>query len=192
MKKSELVKLIREEARKEAIKITKALMKKEVEKQIKEIFIKEGVKSLFSESNTSSSNLSDMNIREHHEVPNTLPLEDAVDVEQVEKNFVSDPVLNKILNETANSSPPIGKEEYPTMGGGFTVNKMEEIMGVQNGFSANDPQTKRDMSAAKTIMDAGADVKELPEEVTNALTKDYSALMKKVVAKEKQSGRVSR
>jgi hypothetical protein len=52
------------------------------------------------------------------------------------QSFTKDPVLNKILNETANE---VGHEEYPTMGNGV-VDTQSKFMGMQAQTQVANPQ----------------------------------------------------
>ena len=90
--------------------------------------------------------------------------------------------LNDVLNETVGLSKK-QNSEYPTMGNGiFDSNKMTELLGY-----GQTEEVKRDMVAVDTIKKAGMSVDQVPEHVTNALTKDYSALMK-ALNKKKTGG----
>ena len=72
-------------------------------------------------------------------------------------------------------------EEYPTLGGGiFDKSKMQELM----GYGQSD-EGKREMGAVDTLRKAGKSVNDVPEHVTNALTRDYSGLMKAIEKKSK-------
>ena len=69
------------------------------------------------------------------------------------------------------------------MGGGtFDTSRMTELL----GYGQTD-EVKRDMVAVDTIKKAGMSVDQVPDHVTNALTKDYSKLMK-ALDKKKQGG----
>ena len=95
------------------------------------------------------------------------------------KNMVKDPVLNKILNETKGGVPQGQSGEYPTMGGKtYDTNSMASLMGY--GEVGGD-------RAEQTIQQMGVNPEAVPEDVKNALTKDYSAVMK---AMEKKKGGV--
>ena len=86
---------------------------------------------------------------------------------------------NKSLNDVLNETVGLGKSqkesvEYPTLGGGaFDTSRMSEML----GYGKSDDM-KRDMVAVDTIQKAGKSVDQVPEHVTNALTRDYSGLMK--------------
>jgi hypothetical protein len=56
---------------------------------------------------------------------------------------------------------------------------MSEMM----GYGKSDDM-KRDMVAVDTIKKAGMSVDQVPEHVTNALTRDYSGLMKAIEKKK--------
>ena len=156
MKKSELVLLI------------EAIVRKEVRKQVNTIFISEGIRSIKKNGklNTESENVKFT----------TKP-----EVRKKKKvNYTSNESLNNILNETAGGLPQDGKEEYPTMGGGaFDTNRMSELL----GYGKSD-EGKRNVGAVETIKKAGVSVDDVPDHVTNALTRDYSDLMKAMNKKQ--------
>jgi len=94
-----------------------------------------------------------------------------------EQQFTSDPTLNKILNETAQ------QEEYPTLGGGtFDSSRMTEMLGYGSGLG--NKEVKREVAAASTLQSAGMTPETAPEHLTNALTRDYSGLMKAIDKKK--------
>ena len=105
-------------------------------------------------------------------IPKVKPV---VKKRKVEKrNYTDNPTLNKILNETANQ-----QEDYPTMGGGtFDSNRMTELLGYGSG--AGNDEVKREVAAASTLQSAGMTPDTAPEHLTNALTRDYSGLMKAI------------
>ena len=156
MKKSELVLLI------------EAIVRKEVRKQVNTIFISEGIRSIKKNGklNTESENVKFT----------TKP-----EVRKKKKvNYTSNESLNNILNETAGGIPQDGKEEYPTMGGGaFDTSRMTELL----GYSKSD-EGKRNVGAVETIKKAGVSVDDVPDHVTNALTRDYRDLMKAIDKKK--------
>ena len=81
--------------------LIRELVKQEVKKQVTEIFIKEGVKSM-----TESASKND--------VVEVLPKRKSKPKKEV--TYTKNPVLNDILNETANAGTD-EYEEYPTMTG---------------------------------------------------------------------------
>jgi len=95
-------------------------------------------------------------------------------------NYTKDKSLNKILNETKGGIQG-GGDSWPTMGGKtFDSSRMAEVM----GYGTSD-QSKREVGAVQTMQKAGVNVEQVPDHVTNALTKDYSAMMK---AMDKKKG----
>ena len=93
--------------------------------------------------------------------------------------------MNDVLNETVGLSKKqkTNFDEYPTMGGkAFDTSRMTELMGY-----GQTEEGKRDMVAVDTLQKAGKTVNDVPEHITNALTKDYSGLMK-ALDKKKQGG----
>lgn len=96
-------------------------------------------------------------------------------VETQKKNYTQNKSLNDVLNETVGlSKKQSDTEEYPTLGGGaFDSSKMAELMGY-----GKPEEVKRDMVAVDTFKKAGVSSEQMPDHITNALTRDYSALMK--------------
>ena len=94
-----------------------------------------------------------------------------------EQKFTDNPTLNKILNETAQ------QEEYPTLGGGtFDSSRMTEMLGYGSGLG--NKEVKREVAAASTLQSAGMTPDSAPDHLTNALTRDYSGLMKAIDKKK--------
>ena len=95
-----------------------------------------------------------------------------------EQKFTDNSVLNKILNETAQQ-----KEEYPTLGGGtFDSSRMTEMLGYGSGLG--NKEVKREVAAASTLQSAGMNPDTAPEHLKNALTRDYSGLIKAIDKKK--------
>ena len=108
-------------------------------------------------------------------IPKTKPVIKKKKVK--EQKFTNDPTLNKILNETAQ------QEEYPTLGGGtFDSSRMTEMLGYGSGLG--NKEVKREVAAASTLQSAGMTPETAPEHLTNALTRDYSGLMKAIDKKK--------
>ena len=156
MKKSDLIKII------------ELVVRKEVKKQVNEIFIKENKSSLKSLA------------------PKTKP-------KKVQKKepiqYTSNKELNEVLNETVGLSKGDSEmDEYPTMGGGtFDSTRATELLGYGNGLGLGaDKETQRKVAAVQTMKEAGVSSEQLPDSVVNALTKDYSALMKHDKMKSKR------
>ena len=99
-----------------------------------------------------------------------------------QKKFTDNKALNDVLNETVGLRKSESQsDEYPTLGGGaFDSSRMAELM----GYGKSD-EVKRDMVAVDTLKKAGKSVNDVPEAVTNALTRDYSDLMKAMDKKGK-------
>ena len=146
--------------KKDLVKIIREVVRREVQKEVKKIFIKEEasptLESMVSETLTSKKK------------------------PKVEKHFTKDETINNILNETAGLSKS-QRDEYPTMSGGaFDTNRMSELMGY-----GKPEEVKRDMVAVDSLKKAGVSSEQVPEHVTNALTRDYSGLMKALDKKGK-------
>ena len=108
-------------------------------------------------------------------IPKTKPVVKKKRVE--EKKYTDNPTLNKILNETAQQ-----QEEYPTLGGGtFDSSRATELLGY--GSLGND-EVKREVAAASTLKSGGINPEAAPEHLKDALTRDYSGLMKAIDKKK--------
>ena len=146
--------------KKQLVKIIQEVVRREIKKEINEIFI--------NEQKTSSKKLADV-------IPQVSEPREQV-------KYTNNKSLNDVLNETVGLSKK-QSGEYPTLGGGtFDTSRMTELL----GYGQTD-EVKRDMVAVDTIKKAGKSVEQVPDHVTNALTKDYSALMK-ALDKKKQGG----
>jgi len=157
MKKSELVSLIEN------------IVRKEVRKQIDTIFISEGIRSIKKNNGVITKQKS-----------NKLTVKPKIQKKKPIR-YTSNESLNDILNETKGGLPSEGKEEYPTMGGGtFDSSRMSELL----GYGKSD-EGKRNVGAVETIKKAGLNVDEVPDHVTDALTRDYSDLMKAIDKKKR-------
>ena len=147
--------------KKELVKIIQEVVKIEVKKQVKQIFINENKSSLKSLA------------------PKPKPVKKKV-VKQ-KREFVSgNDALNDVLNETIGLSKGDEMEEYPTSGGGtFDSTRASELLGYGDSLAAGgDKQAQRNAAAAQTFRDKGLTSNQVPEDVMNALTRDYSDLMK--------------
>tara|TARA_B100001063_G_C16749874_1_gene549664 strand:- start:1387 stop:1830 length:444 start_codon:yes stop_codon:yes gene_type:complete len=145
--------------KKALVKIIQEVVKREVQKEVKKIFIKEQVS----------------------EEP-TIEMKSIVEEPKEQVKYTKNESLNKVLNETVGLSKSQSQTEaYPTLGGGtFDTNKMTELLGY-----GKPEEVQRDMVAADTLRKAGKSVNDVPEHVTNALTRDYSDLMKAINKKGK-------
>jgi L-lactate utilization protein LutC len=147
--------------KKQLVKIIQEVVRREIKKEINEIFIRE--------QKTSEPQLADV-------------IQQKVSEPKEQVKYTNNKSLNDVLNETVGLSKK-QDSEYPTMGGGtFDTSRMTELL----GYGQTD-EVKRDMVAVDTIKKAGRSVDQVPDHVTSALTKDYSALMK-ALDKKKQGG----
>ena len=159
MKKNELVNIITE------------IVRREVKKEVKRIFINE----------SSSMKLSAAIPKvKSNKVVSTKKILQKPKKKYVE--YTKNDSLNKVLNETAGgipqgeggSSPVTGYEEYPTMTGEvFDSGRVDELA------SGGDVQRQRDIAAVQTVKEKGLNVDEVPEDLMNALTKDYTEILQK-------------
>ena len=139
--------------KKDLVKIIQEVVKREVQKEVKKIFIKE--------QTTSKTQLADVISQ--------------VSEPKEKVKYTNNKSLNNVLNETVGLSRKSSEfEEYPTLGGGaFDKSRMQELMGY-----GKSEEGRREMAAVDTLKKAGKSVKDVPEHVTNALTRDYGDLMK--------------
>jgi hypothetical protein len=157
----------------ELIKIIELVVRKEVKKQMNEIFIKDN----------DSSSLTEL-------VSAPAPKPKKVQKPKKEVQYTSNEALNKVLNETVGGVPQ-GDGGYETMGGGiYDSSKINDILVKESGYG--NPETlnekKREIAAVDTIKKAGVNVDQVPDHVTNALTKDYSKVMKAIDQKKNGGG----
>ena len=162
------------------IKIIEKVVRKEVKKQVNEIFINEGKKALANRSQKEevSSSLTEIAEQEY-----TQPKPKKKEFKEYTKNDA----LNKVLNETVGGIPQGDKAAYPTMGGGaYTSDRVSELMGG-NPMMRNTEQGKekaREIGAVESMKARGVSSKEVGDDVVNALTRDYSGLMKAINKKK--------
>ena len=144
------------------VSLIKEIVRQEVQKEVREIFIKEGMKSMAKQTTLVEDS-----------VVEVLPKRKPKPKEKV--TYTKNPVLHDILNETANAGE---MDEYPTMGGGtFDSSKMAEAMGYGNMMG--DAESRRKVAAIQTAQAAGADTSnKAVQDVMGNLTKDYSGVMK--------------
>lgn len=144
--------------KKQFIKIISEIVKREVKKEVNRIFIKEEKTSL---------NLTDSVTIQKEEPP------------KKEVQLAKDPVLNKILNETKGGVPQGENAPYPTMGGGtYDTGRMNELVARSMGKEVASNEVARNMNAVETIKSKGVDPDSVPDNVVQAMTRDYSGLMK--------------
>ena len=138
--------------KKELVKIIQEVVRIEVIKQVKQIFINENKSSLKSLA------------------PKPKPVKKKV-VKQ-KREFVSgNDALNDVLNETIGLSKGDEMEEYPTMGGGtFDSTRASELLGYGDSLAAGgDKQAQRNAAAAQTFREKGLTSNQVQEDVMNAL-----------------------
>ena len=163
----------------ELIKIIETVVRKEVKKQINEIFIKE-------ENSSSLTELVSKPIIEK-EVKDPIRKQYKTKTKpKKEVNYTSNEALNKVLNETVGGVPQ-GEGGYETMGGGvYDTSKINDVLAGATGLgnTAESKEIKREIAAVDSIKKAGISVDQVPDHVTDALTKDYSGLMKAIAQKK--------
>ena len=163
----------------ELIKIIETVVRKEVKKQMNEIFIKEENSSSLTE--LDSKPITEKDIKEPIRKKQVKP--------KKEVHYTSNETLNKILNETVGGVPQ-GEGGYETMGGGtYDSSRMNELLARETGLGDTETvkEKKREIAAVDTIKKAGVSVDQVPDHVTDALTRDYSAVMK-AIDQKKSSG----
>jgi hypothetical protein len=160
----------------ELLKIIEAVVRKEVKKQMNEIFIKE----------ENSSSLTELVSKPITEKEFKEPIRKKQVKSKKEVHYTSNESLNKVLNETVGGVPQ-GEGGYETMGGGiYDSSKVNEILVRETGLGNTESvkEKKREIAAVDSIKKAGVNVDQVPGHVTDALTKDYSGLMKAIDQKK--------
>ena len=113
--------------KKELIKILETLVRKEVKKQVNEIFISEGKKALANRSIQNDEVSSSLTQLAEQEYVQPKPKKKEF------KEYTKNSALNKVLNETVGGIPQGDKGAYPTMGGGaYTSERVSELAGGMN------------------------------------------------------------
>ena len=148
----------------ELVKIIELVVRKEIKKQLSEIFINDEKEISLSETISKPK----------------------VAKKKSKKQYTKNTALNEVLNNTK----PLGQQEtdeYPTLGGGVLgSDNMAEVLGYGDLGRGQNKERAREMAAVDSIKKAGVNVDQVPEDVQNALTRDYSGLMKAI--NKKKSG----
>ena len=144
--------------------IIELVVRKEVKKQLSEIFINEEKEIKLAETISKPK-------------PKKV-------VNKTKKQYSKNTALNEVLNNTK----PLGTsetDEYPSLGGGVLgSDNMAEVLGYGDLGRGQDKEVAREMAAVDTIKKQGVSVDAVPEGVQNALTRDYSGLMKAINKKK--------
>ncbi len=157
----------------ELIKIIETVVRKEVKKQMNEIFITDKDSSLLAE--LVSKPIIEKEFKESIRKKQVKP--------KKKVHYTSNEPLNKVLNETVGGVPQGESGEYPTMGGGvYDTSKINDVLVGATGLgnTAQSKEIKREIAAVDSIKRAGVSVDQVPDHVTNALTRDYSDVMKAI------------
>jgi len=148
----------------ELVKIIELVVRKEIKKQLSEIFI---------------------NDKEEIKLAETISKPKPKVKQKPKKQYTSNQALNEVLNNTK----PLGsqeQDEYPTLGGGVLgSDNMADVLGYGDLGRGGNKEMKREVGAVQTIKKQGVNVDQVPEDVVNALTRDYSGLMKAINNKKK-------
>jgi hypothetical protein len=151
------------------IKIIELVVRKEVKKQMTEIFINDKEEIKLSETISKPK-------------PKKV-------VNKPKKQYSKNPVLNEVLNNTKPLGSTGQTDEYPSLGGGVLgSDNMAEVLGYGDLGRGQNKERAREMAAVDTIKKAGVSVDAVPEDVQNALTRDYSGLMKAINKKKEGEG----
>ena len=148
--------------------IIELVVRKEVKKQLSEIFINEEKEISLAETISKPT-------------PKKV-------INKPKKQYTKNTALNEVLNNTK----PLGQQEsddYPTLGGGVLgSDNMTEVLGYGDLGMGSNKEKAREVGAVETIKKQGVNVDAVPEDVVNALTRDYSGLMKAIDKKKKGEG----
>ena len=149
------------------IKIIELVVRKEVKKQMTEIFINEKEEIKLSEVISKPK----------------------VVKKKTKKQYSKNPALNEVLNNTNPLGSSGQTDEYPSLGGGVLgSDNMADVLGYGDLGRGGNDEMAREMAAVDTIKKAGTSVDAVPEGVVDALTRDYSGLMKAIDKKKKGEG----
>ena len=150
----------------EIIKIIELVVRKEVKKQVKQILITE------------------------NSIKPKPVIKSKPKPKKVQKQYTDNLELNKVLNETVGLNDKSQEdEEWPTMGGGtFDSSRATELLGYGESIAAQggNKEMRRNMAVAQTLKEKNVSVKDVPESLVNALSRDYSDLMKHDKMKSKK------
>jgi len=146
--------------------IIELVVRKEVKKQLSEIFINEEKEISLSETISKPK-------------PKKV-------VNKPKKQYSKNPALNEVLNNTNPLGSSGQTDEYPSLGGGVLgSDNMAEVLGYGDLGRGQNKEKAREMAAVDTIKKQGVSVDAVPEGVQDALTRDYSGLMKAINKKKK-------
>ena len=152
----------------ELVKIIELVVRKEVKKQLSEIFINEEKEIKLAETISTSK-------------PKKV-------INKPKKQYTKDKALNEVLNNTKPLGTPM-EDEWPSLGGGVLgSDNMADVLGYGDLGMGQNKERAREMAAVDSIKKAGVSVDSVPEDVQNALTRDYSGLMKAMDKKKKGEG----
>ena len=148
------------------IKIIELVVRKEVKKQMTEIFINDNEEIKLSETISK-------------------PTPKKVIKKKSKKQYTKDSALNEVLNNTKPLGSSGQTDEYPSLGGGVLgSDNVAEVLGYGDLGRGQNKEMAREMAAVDTIKKQGVSVDQVPEDVQNALTRDYSGLMKAINKKK--------
>jgi hypothetical protein len=149
----------------ELIKIIELVVRKEVKKQMTEIFI---------------------NDKEEIKLAEVVSKPKSKVKQKPKKQYSKDKTLNEVLNNTRPLGSTGQSDEYPSLGGGVLgSDNMADVLGYGDLGKGQNKERAREMAAVDTIKKQGVSVDAVPEDVQNALTRDYSGLMKAINKKKK-------
>ena len=149
--------------------IIELVVRKEVKKQLSEIFINEEKEISLSETISKPK-------------PKKV-------VNKPKKQYSKNPALNEVLNNTNPLGSSGQTDEYPSLGGGVLgSDNMAEVLGYGDLGRGQNKEKAREMAAVDTIKKQGVSVDSVPEGVQDALTRDYSGLMKAINKKKNGEG----
>jgi len=149
----------------ELVKIIELVVRKEIKKQLSEIFI---------------------NDKKEIKLAETISKPKPKVKQKPKKQYTSNQALNEVLNNTKPLGSSGQTDDYPTLGGGVLgSDNMADVLGYGNLGMGDNKEKKREFGAVQTIKKQGVNVDAVPDDVVNALTRDYSGLMKAMDKKKK-------
>ena len=172
-------------------KVIRKIVREEVRKEVKQV-----INEMVNKKPAKKSDFRDGIKRGVSLMDSIKPRVKPEPVEQVKHTYTKNKQLNDILNETANAMAPT-EQEYPTMNRNQYTSvqaqaglpdrgKLANMLGYgdMNQQVANSAPTLEEMMPRTNVSGAPQRATEVAPEVANALTRDYSGLMKAINKKK--------
>tara|TARA_B100000287_G_scaffold111933_1_gene104308 strand:+ start:185 stop:676 length:492 start_codon:yes stop_codon:yes gene_type:complete len=141
--------------------------------------VREELKEALSEKSLTKENIAHgINLVDLQNAPKNPHEQGTQRKKKQDFTFSKDPVLNKILNETAAE-----KDEWPTLGK-KTYNREDARAGLASMMGYGDLSQTTGKPSVEQMLPNDRKHVQVSDDMAEVLTKDYSALMKKVEEKK--------